>query len=45
MNKVRKGNKESKKLPKLNTKERKSAKLALRRTGEATPFLPVAGRT
>lgn len=44
MNKFRKGNKESKKAPLLNSKEKKAAKLAQKRTGEPIPFLPVAGR-
>ena len=40
MSKIQKGNKELRKAPLLNAKEKKAAKQARRHAGEVVPFLP-----
>lgn len=44
MTKLRKGNKELKKQPLLNSKEKKAARHAQKHNGEPLPFLPGAAR-
>lgn len=44
MTKIRKGNKETRKTPKLSPKAKKAAKLARRHDGDTAPFIPVVER-
>lgn len=44
MSKIRKGNKENKKQPLLNSKEKKAARQAQKHSGDLVPFLPGAPR-
>lgn len=44
MSKIRKGNKETRKAPKLSPKAKKAAKVARRHDGDIVPFIPVAER-
>lgn len=44
MTKIRKGNKETRKAPKLSPKAKKAAKQSRRHEGDAIPFIPSAAR-
>ncbi len=44
MNKIRKGNKETRKQPRLNGKEKRAAKHSKKSEGGAVPFIPAGNR-